>query len=388
LGSGETRATSIHNPPSTLVILHGTLRNEAIEIRCEKDVFGNSLFEGSAGKHDGRSTGTIELSKCKLFNSEGKEQATCEVATIKTVALGGRLWLEGSKATEGNRIIIVFKPLGGELIAEVNIKGEPCVYDGTYDLDGTVGAHPEPEKEEAKLSKFIFPVKPIEHVWQPPEQTAEETLGLRLNGTKASLQGEQEVELASKEGFGGFAPHGTHEFVVAGGTLPAKVEGSSETSKLRGEILSTKIAVICKKDKVTGEIEKEAKSKGTITLEECEVENETTKEKIKGCKVPNTEIPITDLLVSALVSEDEFKPTHAEEVLIEIKVEGAECVLKGTYKVKGTQICKLPSGELFAVSHEITCTPSGSKLTLASKAATFESTEAVKLESKKEWAAF
>ena len=74
-----------------------------------------------------------------------------------------------------------------------------------------------------------------------------------------------------------------------------------------------------------------------------------------------------------------------KKLFAEIKVEGATCVVKGTYKVKGTQTCKLPSGELFAVNHEIKCTSTGSKLKLGTEEASFEGIQTAKLESKKEW---
>ncbi len=379
LEANETKSATIKNIAGTEMILHGTLHSEAIEIRCKKEVFEKSLFIGSEGKHDGKTSGTLELAECSLYAKEGKLQSECTVETIKSRTLAGRLWLEGTEAEGRNRIVIEFTPTEGELIAEVAILGGSCVYKGTYKLEGDFVANIEPEKEGVQESKFIFPVKPIEHIWQSAEQKSSKTVVLTLNGAAASFQGEQSVELSSKEEFSGYAPHEKHEFFLKEGTLPAKVEGTSTTAKLKAEVLGTKIVIVCKTDKLTGTVEKEAKSKGTLTLEGCEIEGMAT------CKVPNIKAEVADLLVGSLVSEDEFKPATGE-TFVEITIE--VCAFKGKYKVAGTQTCKLPGGELPAVTHEVACTPTGSKLTLGGKAATFESTETVKLESKAEWAAF
>jgi hypothetical protein len=379
LEANETKSATIKTLAGTEMILHGSIHSEAIEIRCKKEVFEKSLFIGSEGKHDGKTSGALELAECSLYAKEGKQQSECTVETIKSHALAGRLWLEGTEASGGNRIVIEFSPTEGSLIAEVVISGKSCTYEGTYKLEGDFAANISPEKEGVQESKFIFPVKPIEHIWQSAEQKAEKTVSLIFNGVAASFQGEQGVELSSKEEFNGYAPHEKHEYMVTGGTLSAKIEGTSGASKFKTEIGSTKVTINCKKDKITGEIEKEAKSKATITYEECSVEG------LGSCVIPNIKIKAIDLLVGALVSEDEFKE-EGEGPLANIVIE--TCALKGTFHLTGTQTCKLPGGEIFAVSHEVTCTTAGSKLKLGTKPATYEGAETVQLESKKEWVAF
>jgi len=171
-----------------------------------------------------------------------------------------------------------------------------------------------------------------------------------------------------------------HEYMVVGGTLPQEVTGTSGVSKLEGEVLKTKITIECSKDTFTGSIEAGGKSKGEVTFEGCKVVGQAT------CEVPNIKFKFTDLLVGPVPGvEDEFKPTEPEEVFVVIKIN--VCALKGSYKVKGTQVCKLPQAGESKVEHEIECTPAGSKLTLGGAPAKFTSTEKVKLKSGLSWSA-
>lgn len=174
-----------------------------------------------------------------------------------------------------------------------------------------------------------------------------------------------------------------HHFNVEGkevkGTEEFEVKGTSGVSNLKGMILGVEVRIICKKDKFTGTLEKEGKTKGTVLFEECEIENATTKEKLTNCKVTNIEFKFKDKLVELNAKiADEFEPS-AGTTFVEIEITGASCTLKGKYPVTGTQVCELPKGEEELVVHEIVCTPAGSHLELAKKAATFESTEKVEL---------
>lgn len=378
LEGGETRAVAIKNPSGTEVTLHGTIGSGAIEIRCKKDIFAEAFYIGSYPETDGTiKTGPIEFAECKLFK-ESKEQTECSVSTIKSIPMKGRLWLEGTEAENGSRIIAAFLPESGEQIAEVTITGGTCASKGAYKLEGKFATNIEPEKEYGKVSKYIFPAKPIQHVWQK-QFHKEETLGLKLDGNTASIQGEQEVQTESKEEYSEYAPHETREFIVKGGTLPAAVTGTSEASKIKTEIGATKVVIVCKKDKVKGEIEKAAKSKIAVKLEECEIEG------VASCTVTASEVKISIASVGTLVSEAEIKEEEKGKPWTEVTVSGGVCALKGTFSLTGTQTCKLPGGEISAVSHEIKCTPTGSVLKFGPKAATFENTETVKLESGKEW---
>lgn len=161
-------------------------------------------------------------------------------------------------------------------------------------------------------------------------------------------------------------------------TSATAIEGTSGISKLKTEISSTKVVVICEKDTFVGKIEAEGKSKATITYEKCSLENETTKEKLGNCKVPNIEAKVKDqLIANGAVIEDEFTEEGAGP-FANVVIEGSLCTLKGTYPVTGSQICKLPDGQKPAVEHPIECTAAGSKLKFnGSAAATYEGTSRV-----------
>ncbi len=174
----------------------------------------------------------------------------------------------------------------------------------------------------------------------------------------------------------GGEPLGTWEHDAIG---VAKVEGTSGVSKLEAAVLKVNITIECKKDTFAGTVETSGGSKGEIELTECSVPS------AGKCKVKE---PIASNLSGTLIGEkedeDEFKPASGE-TFAEITLTGSECAFKGTYKITGTQTCKLPKGEELVVEHEIECTPAGSKLKLGGEPAKFTSTEHVKLVSSEEW---
>lgn len=152
--------------------------------------------------------------------------------------------------------------------------------------------------------------------------------------------------------------------------------------ELETEIAKTKVTVSCSEAKVEGKAEEEGKGKATITYEKCEVKGAS------ACKVPNiTAKVLYRFEENETAKEDELKFSEEEgkgftTVVIET------CVLKGTYKVKGTQNCALPKGEEFAVTHEIECKPSGSKLEFEKSKATYTGTVTSEASEapKEEWA--
>lgn len=167
----------------------------------------------------------------------------------------------------------------------------------------------------------------------------------------------------------------------------AKVEGTSGVSKLESSIAKENVTIECAKDIATGTLETAGLSTGEVNIKECKVLNKN-KENLVNCKVKE---PIVFKFKDQLITngsgevEDELKPTKAEEVFAEITIEGSLCVLKGTFKVKGTQTCELPSGEAFLITHEIACKPSGSKLKLGTEEAKFTGTERINLVPAEEW---
>jgi hypothetical protein len=217
---------------------------------------------------------------------------------------------------------------------------------------------------------------------------------------------------------------------------PLKVEGTSGVSLLEGELASIRTELKCKKDKVSGELEKEGKDKGEITFEECklyEVEvgekgehKHNSHETLEICSAENIKFSFTSKLVrgEALGPENwgpeiEFTGTLPSEVYVEIKLsstcpgllsgavekvkqheveiaEGCQKVTAGTgifeeakcekfggvreyertarVRYKG-QVCSLPEAAEAMVEHEIICTSKGSHLTFGGGPGYFFSTD-------------
>jgi hypothetical protein len=157
------------------------------------------------------------------------------------------------------------------------------------------------------------------------------------------------------------------------------VSGTSGVSKLESKILGKNITIECKKDTFTGTLEEGGKSRGEVKFKECKVVG------LAGCEVKEPiEFKFKDLLVGPEPGvEDEFKGEEAEEVFVTIEIK--ICAIKGKYKVKGTQICKLPEAETWKIIHKIECTPAGSKLKLGENEAKFTSTEEVETTTKWGW---
>jgi hypothetical protein len=187
------------------------------------------------------------------------------------------------------------------------------------------------------------------------------------------------------------------------GAETVKVEGTSGISKLAGEIAGEKVSIECSKDTFTGEIgatglEKGGNGKGEYKFSECTL-HEITKRRqnvnlSSVCTVANISFNVTDKLITGHNNaseyvEDEFDPTGAEGVFVEIKITRATCALKGTYKVAGSpgQVCAFPEATIGKVEHEIVCSSSGSQLKLNGNPAGLFSTETVKLSSGASWAA-
>ena len=154
-------------------------------------------------------------------------------------------------------------------------------------------------------------------------------------------------------------------------TTQTKIEGTGLTAILKSEIGTTKIYIDCQKTKATGTIEKDGKTTATIEYEECKLYEETTGKVVSNCEVPTITAKVLDKLEGSKGAiEDQFTPAEGEK-FAQVKIEGASCVLKGTFEVKGSQKCKLPGAETFLESHELKCEESGSSLKFGTKEATY-----------------
>jgi hypothetical protein len=181
-----------------------------------------------------------------------------------------------------------------------------------------------------------------------------------------------------------------YEFAVEGTAVTTPVDGTSTsgTSKLKGEILKTKIAVVSTSTKGQFLLEEKGKSKYTITfsgLSINEVNSKGEESALTECKVETITFSGTDVLVE-LSGEvvDEFKGS-SPPLLTDIKIKG--CALKGTYAVEGTADAILPGGGSESVLDLFEFNGTSQSLTLGGSSAEFTSGEELGLNNGKKWAA-
>jgi hypothetical protein len=390
------------------IIIHGILEKEIekgtekveVEIRCKTVIIGKQEIIGSLKEHDGTQEGVFEFIECKLWAKEGKfvEQTGCEVPNFSTVTLAGRLWLEGKKSEKGTKIVIAFEAKAGGALAEIKIatiKGKTCAFTkgSPYKLEGSFAAN-LPSEAEGAILKYVFPVTPILHVYQPPAQEAEAELGLKLAGSSASLQGEIDTELMSKESFSSYAvptwyAEGNKWFVNGKALTGSQVvEGSVGTAQLQSVISNIKIFITCNENKLSeAEIETEGKSKGAITYSNCKVAEikNGVKTVAEKCKAEIPTFKFKDQLKEGSesgVAEDEFKPSEGT-LFVEIKIKGVkvgECGLEGTFKTEGSYIASFDAeGAVEKVEHTLNFTSKGSKVKFGKEKTGLTGVVAVKL---------
>jgi hypothetical protein len=205
---------------------------------------------------------------------------------------------------------------------------------------------------------------------------------------------------------------GKWSWIEMKGSETAKVEGTSGTSKLEGEVANIKVVIECKKDTFTGEIGEKSFSrgpdgKGEYTFSECGISEigKTSRADtlLTHCTIPSIVFKVTDKVITGqgYGTEEEFNSkSGVEELFTTVKIEGASCILEGQYKLEDPegseveigaqisvgQVCALPEADIGKVEHEIVCPQSGSHLTFDAKPASLSSTEKVKLTSGASWA--
>ncbi len=187
-----------------LPVNEGSSKAEA-EIRCSTVVSKNAQLIGSKPKSDGSFHLGLAMTGCKLWAKNGKELVEEKGCTVEATGeeAEGRFWLEGTAAEEKNVITLLLK---GSKIAVFKVTGTECRFPGEYTLGGNIAVQVSPENVETKALRLIFPSPPIPvvHQAQVKPEGEEEKLELTLGSSKATLEGELEVELESGAKFGAF----------------------------------------------------------------------------------------------------------------------------------------------------------------------------------------
>jgi hypothetical protein len=185
-----------------------------------------------------------------------------------------------------------------------------------------------------------------------------------------------------------------HVFKIEGTEITGTeaIEADSFSGKMETTIAGLSVSVQCEEDVTSGgEIKTKGESKGNIEFKNCFVIklNKGSREFLTACTVGEPVIAeFKDQLTEHSI--DEYKGAGAEETFVELKIKGESCSIKGTYKVKGSQICSTPESEFEKVIHESICTPAGSKLKQKGSeenGAQLFGVEQLKLKSAKNWSA-
>jgi hypothetical protein len=177
-------------------------------------------------------------------------------------------------------------------------------------------------------------------------------------------------------------PASASEFIIEGAqvTTATNVEGTTGLSLLKATVAGVKVEIECPEGTFTGKIEAGGKGEGdTFLLKKCK---ETAPAK---CSVAETLESKLDAKLIGTGPEAEFEPITPEGNFFEFSITGAECAIKNTYKVTGTQACELPKSEEELVEHEIVCPTTKSKLKVVGVSATYSTTSKIKLASGKKW---
>ncbi len=177
-------------------------------------------------------------------------------------------------------------------------------------------------------------------------------------------------------------PASASEFIIEGAqiTTATNVEGTSGLSLLKATVAGVKVSIECPEGTFTGTIEAGGRGEGDVfLLKKCK---ETAPAK---CSVAETLESKLDAKLIGAGPEAEFEPFTPEGNFFEFSITGAECAIKNTYKVTGTQACELPKAEEELVEHEIVCPTAKSKLKVLGVSATYSTTSKIKLASGKKW---
>jgi hypothetical protein len=173
-------------------VLKTTVLGVATEITCTGvSTAGAKIIGGKPGT----STETVKYSGCTVNKPSG-----CKVkeGTITTNPLKNEV-VEGVGASAG-KALVLFKPVSGETFAEPKLEGGFLC--PSLAVKGSVLAEPLPQKSEVAVGALKF--EPAESKKFKNSKGEELAAGLKVGSSAATVTGEDETELSTKEKFGIF----------------------------------------------------------------------------------------------------------------------------------------------------------------------------------------
>ena len=205
LGSGATKEFTAKAAPAgahKTFVLKGKVAGEAVTLESSK------LKASSGATINGGKPGT-DKETLKLEEVTVSKPAKCSVSggSITTKPLVSEI-VEGveevSKVKTGTEETnILFSPSAGSTFAELEFTGSECVLKGDKaTLEGSTVAEVQPQKEEVETERLVFG-----KAAKKPYRNSAGSFGsaeLKLEAKSATLEGEAEITLTSKEHFGAF----------------------------------------------------------------------------------------------------------------------------------------------------------------------------------------
>jgi hypothetical protein len=201
LEAGKTQEITSKVKPGTEFVLKGTgplgIKSET---KCKKLKLAVAekpvIVGGTPGKSEKEK---IEFEECTATVGGAK----CEKVTIESASTNNELVTIDLPAGKAGKLATLFTPVAGKVFT--TIKLTKCGIFGSQEakVEGTSAALVSPEKVEAESGTLVW--KEAEEITEVQNQNKEKKkIGLIFNGKAATINGEAEVTLVSKEKWGAF----------------------------------------------------------------------------------------------------------------------------------------------------------------------------------------
>jgi hypothetical protein len=205
---GATRAVVGNIVPGTSGIIFARIAGKLIEGTCEKFKPTVSIFNST---QHGEGLGKMVLEAC-IARENGVSIKECEVNpeaspknSVTSTEVRGSLWYAVTNLNKTKTALErgLFVPKTGAIFATVELAGVGCgALEGIYKAEGNAAAVGSPENTEVETGKILLPTEQQKHLWQPKNTPEETQVELLANKTEATIRGEGEAKLVTKEKFG------------------------------------------------------------------------------------------------------------------------------------------------------------------------------------------
>ncbi len=139
---------------------------------------------------------------------------------------------------------------------------------------------------------------------------------------------------------------------------------------LESKIGALNVVIKCDEGLNVGTLEKEGKSKGTITIRNCNIFERGQRNPIAGCMVEPITFEFKGEPTAVAPIKEEWTGAKAGSVFSEVKVIPAGCGINATYNLEGKKLCTLPDNAVEKAAHVFDCVGGDTNLKLAGVAAT------------------